>query len=157
VSWDDAKEYVAWLSRITNKTYRLLTEAEWEYAARAGTVSQFSTGSAITADEANFQPHGNRNAEYRQETTRVGSFAPNPWGIYDMHGNVWEWVEDNWHENYTGAPNSGDIWQGGDFAYRVLRGGSWYSLAPDVRSTSRRRDLPDYRSAEFGFRIARTL
>jgi formylglycine-generating enzyme required for sulfatase activity len=163
VSWEDAKQYVAWLSRTTHKPYRLPAEAEWEYAARAGTTSPFSTGSTITTDQANFQDHFNAanddesRTHYRQQSIEVGSFPPNGWGIYDIHGNVWEWVEDSWHENYMEAPGSGLSWPDGDLSYRVLRGGSWYSLATDVRSASRRREVPDYRSAEFGFRIARTL
>jgi formylglycine-generating enzyme required for sulfatase activity len=154
VSWYDALEYVAWLSRITGKPYRLLTEAEWEYAARAGTTSSFSTGVAITSEQANFQT---RDGQYRERAIAVGSFAPNPWELHDMHGNVSEWVQDNWHENYADAPADGSAWVGGDTTRRVLRGGSWYTFAPDIRSASRRGDLADYRSAEIGFRVGRGL
>jgi formylglycine-generating enzyme required for sulfatase activity len=162
VSWDDAMEYVTWLSRTTGKTYRLLTEAEWEYAARAGSTSPFPLGEAISADQANFQTSfdadgSNREGKYREQPVAVGSFAPNAFGLYDMEGNVAEWVQDTWHESYAGAPPDGSAWAGGDTSLRVLRGGSWYSFPPDLRSASRRADQPDHRSAEIGFRIARSL
>jgi formylglycine-generating enzyme required for sulfatase activity len=162
VSWDDAVEYVAWLSRRTGKTYRLLSEAEWEYASRAGTESPYPTGEAITAAQANFQPEfdadgSKREGEYREQPLAVGSFGPNALGLHDMQGNVSEWVEDNWHESYAGAPIDGSVWQGGDTSLRVLRGGSWYSFGSDMRSASRRGDQPDHRSSEIGFRVARAL
>jgi formylglycine-generating enzyme required for sulfatase activity len=162
VSWDDAVEYVAWLSRRTGKTYRLLSEAEWEYASRAGTESPYPTGEAITAAQANFQPEfdadgSKREGEYREQPLAVGSFGPNALGLHDMQGNVSEWVEDNWHESYAGAPTDGSVWQGGDTSLRVLRGGSWYSFGSDMRSASRRGDQPDHRSSEIGFRVARAL
>ena len=105
VSWNDAKAYVAWLSRQTGRAYRLLSEAEWEYAARAGTTTPFSTGRTITSDQANF--NSNRIGQYRQQTVPVGLFSANGFGLHDMHGNVAEWVEDCWHENYVGAPVDG--------------------------------------------------
>jgi formylglycine-generating enzyme required for sulfatase activity len=162
MSWDDAMEYVTWLSQTTGKTYRLLTEAEWEYAARAGSTSPFPLGEAINADQANFQtsfdPDGsNREGKYREQPVAVGSFAPNAFGLYDMEGNVSEWVQDAWHENYADAPTDGSVWAGGDTSLRVLRGGSWYSFPPDLRSASRRADQPDHRSPEIGFRVARSL
>jgi formylglycine-generating enzyme required for sulfatase activity len=163
VSWYDAQEYVAWLSRTTGKTYRLLTEAEWEYAARAGTATPYSTGTDITPDQANFQTtlnEANNGAvvtRYRQQAIPVGSFAPNKWGLHDVYGNVWEWVQDNWHDDYTAAPANGLAWPGGDNTARVLRGGSWYSMKPDIRSATRHKEMPDYRSGEIGFRLARTL
>jgi formylglycine-generating enzyme required for sulfatase activity len=162
VSWDDAQEYAAWLSRATGKTYRLLTEAEWEYAARAGTTSPFATGAAITPDQANFQTNfkddGNsREGEYREQTIKVGSFAPNAFDLHDMHGNVWEWVQDNWHEDYTGAPTNGAVGPGGDATMRAKRGGGWYSLVVEIRSASRQGDQPDHRGADIGFRVARGL
>ncbi|MEA2874834.1 MAG: hypothetical protein QOF14_30, partial [Hyphomicrobiales bacterium] len=162
VSWDDAMEYTTWLSRTTGKTYRLLTEAEWEYAGRAGSTSPFALGEAINADEANFQTSfdadgSNREGKYREQPVAVGSFAPNALGLYDMEGNVSEWVQDTWHENYAEAPTDGSVWAGGDTSLRVLRGGSWYSFPPDLRSASRRADQPDHRSPEIGFRIARSL
>ena len=161
VSWDDAKEYLAWLSRTTGKTYRLLTEAEWEYAARAGTTSPFSTGATITTEQANFNgtetADGRRDGKFLERAVEVGTYAANPWGLHEMHGNVWEWVEDNWHDDYKGAPSHGGAWRGGDATMRVLRGGSWYKVGLDLRSASRFRDLPDYRSADVGFRVARGL
>lgn len=109
VSWDDTNEYVQWLSRTTGKTYPLLTEAEWEYAARASSTSSFPEGGAITAEQANFQTNfdadgSNREGRYREQPVAVGSFAPNAFGLHDMKGNVSEWVQDSWHENYAGAP-----------------------------------------------------
>jgi formylglycine-generating enzyme required for sulfatase activity len=163
LSWDDAMEYVTWLSQSTGKTYRLLSEAEWEYAARAGTTSPFSTGQKITSDQANFQTplkdddSGNRDGEYREQAVKVGSFPANPWGLHDVHGNVRQWVHDVWREDYTGAPIDGSARLGEESSPHVLRGGSWYSFATDIRSASRHKDLSDYRSAEIGFRIARDL
>jgi formylglycine-generating enzyme required for sulfatase activity len=162
VSWDDANEYVQWLSRITGKSYRLLTEAEWEYAARAGSTSPFPEGGAITPEQANFQTNfdsdgNNREGTFREQAVTVGSFPPNAFGLHDMEGNVSEWVQDSWHENYAGAPTDGSAWAGGEMSLRVLRGGSWYSFPTDLRSASRRADQPDHRSAEIGFRVARSL
>jgi formylglycine-generating enzyme required for sulfatase activity len=162
VSWDDAVEYVTWLSRTTGKTYRLLSEAEWEYAARGGSSSPYATGAAITAAQANFQTDfsadgSKRVGDYREQPLPVGSFAPNAFGLHDTEGNVSEWVQDNWHENYKGAPTDGSVWQGGDTSQRVLRGGSWYSFHSDLRSASRRGDQPDHRSPEIGFRVGRAL
>ena len=117
VSWEDARAYVRWLSRETGKSYRLPSEAEWEYAARAGTATPFHTGATISTDQANYAD---------RRTTLVGAFAPNAFGLYDVHGNVWEWVEDCWHDSYRGAPSDGTAWTaGGDCSRRVLRGGSW--------------------------------
>ena len=124
VSWDDAKQYVGWLSQLTGKEYRLLTEAEWEYAARAGANTRYSWGDDPGIGNANCDGCGSQWD--LQQTAPVGSFKPNGFGLYDMHGNVWEWVEDSWHENYDGAPADGSAWlRGGDTSYRVVRGGSW--------------------------------
>jgi formylglycine-generating enzyme required for sulfatase activity len=162
VSWDDAQEYVAWLSRTTGKPYRLLTEAEWEYAARAGTSTPYTTGAAITPEQANFQTAFKENGEeregeYREKTVAVGSFAPNAFELHDVHGNVWEWVQDNYHEDFAGAPKDGSVMPGGDATMRVKRGGGWYSLAVEVRSASRQGDQPDHRGGDIGFRVARGL
>jgi len=158
VSWNDAKEFIRKLNRKegTNK-YRLPTEAEWEYACRAGTTAPFYTGDCISMDQANYDGNYPGSAcskgVYREKTVEVGSFAPNPWGLYDMHGNVWEWCED-WYGNYiVGAvtdpkgPSSGSV--------RVLRGGSWSSDARYLRSADRGGDFPGFRYNNLGFRIVR--
>ena len=127
VTWDDAKRYVAWLSRMTGKPYRLLTEAEWEYAARAGTQTAYSWGDEIGKGNANCDGCGSQWDN--KQTAPVGSFAANAFGLYDMHGNVWEWVEDCFHDNYEGAPDDGSAWTAdGDCNSRVLRGGSWSTI-----------------------------
>ena len=156
VSWDDAKEYAAWLSGKTGQTYRLLSEAEWEYAARAGTTTEYPWGDAIGKGNANCNDCGSE-WDFKQ-TAPVGSFRPNAFGLHDMHGNVWQWVEDNFHTNYTGNPPAdGSVWQGGDANFRVLRGGSWGYLPVDLRSAGRDRDRPVNRNYSRGFRLARTL
>ena len=165
VSWRDTQAYVAWLSRATGKRYRLPSEAEWEYAARAGTTTPFSFGATITTDQANY--NGNytygtgRKGEYRGRTVPVGSLPVNPWGLYEMHGNVWEWVEDVWHDSYQGAPADGSVWTdlaGPDyFIPRVLRGGFWGDVPWFLRSARRRGSEPVYSGDSSGFRVARTL
>lgn len=162
VSWDDAKEYVVWLSKRTGMSYRLLTEAEWEYTARAGTTTPFSTGHMVTAEQANFDGGtygGSAKGVYRQKTVEVGSFKPNAFGLHDVHGNVWEWVEDCWIQGYHGAPSDGTAWATGDCTWpgRVLRGGSWYADPRFLRSASRFRSTPSSRGSLLGFRVARTL
>jgi formylglycine-generating enzyme required for sulfatase activity len=148
VSWHDAKEYVAWLSGKTGKTYRLLTEAEWEYAARAGTTTKYAFGDTITQSQAQF---------LTSSTATVGSFPANRFGLHDMHGNVLEWCEDNWHADYNGAPQDGSVWAGGDASLRVQRGGSWAHYPDDLRSAHRDLDSTDDRDNVIGFRVARTL
>jgi formylglycine-generating enzyme required for sulfatase activity len=147
VSWERAQAYVSWLTRKTGKTYRLLSEAEWEYAARAGTTTQFSFGSTISADQANYNSRA---------TTPVGSFPANAFGLHDMHGNVAEWTQDCWSRDYRGAPKDGSARTSGvvDCQWRVVRGGSYGSLPKDIRSSARQ--LPGNISST-GFRIARTL
>lgn len=161
VSWSDANEYLAWLSKKSGQAYRLLSEAEWEYAARAGTTTPFSTGPTITTDQANFDGSNtfgeSAKGTYRQKTVEVGTFKPNAFGLHDMHGNVWEWVEDNWHSNYLGAPKDGSAWIDNGSSSRVLRGGSWYSDPRNLRSASRDLMVPGHRSKSVGFRVARTL
>ena len=162
VSWEDAKEYVAWLSKKTGLKYRLLTETEWEYAARAGTNTPFSTGKTITSDEANldggYTYGGSGKGQYRKSTVEVGSFRPNDFDLYDMHGNVWEWVEDCWHSDYSGAPANRSAWiDRCNERSRTLRGGSWIDPPRIVRSAYRSRNIPVYRSSTVGFRVARTL
>ena len=148
VSWDDAKEYTAWLSKKIGKIYRLLSEAEWEYVARAGTTTQYSVGDTLTKQLAQFKD---------KKTTEVGSFKSNAFGVYDMHGNVWEWCEDNWHSDYKGAPQDGSPWPGGHSSSRVLRGGAWGDTPGDLRSANRSMFDSAYRLSDFGFRVARTL
>jgi formylglycine-generating enzyme required for sulfatase activity len=163
VNWKDARAYVAWLSEATGYTYRLLSEAEWEYAARAGTTEPFWWGSSITPAQANYKGDyvyegGGGEGEYRQSTVPVGSFEPNPWGLYNVHGNIWEWCEDTWHENYTGAPADGSAWvESGDGDRRVVRGGSWGSNPRGLRSAFRFRSSTGVRSSNLGFRVGRTL
>ncbi len=156
VSWDDAQSYVRWLSRRTDKTYRLLSEAEWEYVARAGTTTRYHWGDEIGHNRANCDGCGSRWDD--EKTAPAGSFWANAWGLHDVHGNVWEWVEDCWNNSYTGAPADGSAWEGGDCAKRVLRGGSWYNVDPGIlRAAYRFRSYTGGRLHNVGFRIARTL
>jgi formylglycine-generating enzyme required for sulfatase activity len=155
VSWEDAQAYMAWLSRETGRDYRLPSEAEWEYACRAGTTTRYSVGDRITAKDANYSEAG------IDRTSKVGAYPPNPWGLYDMHGNVWEWVEDDWHDNYKGAPVNGSAWQdtgaGSNRHLCVLRGGSWDDDAGICRSACRYCLIIGNRRSHVGFRVARTL
>ena len=166
VNWKDAKEYVDWLSRRTGQQYRLLSESEWEYVARAGTTGPFHFGSTISTDQANYDGHytygGGSLGTYAMKTVPVGSFPSNGFGLHDVHGNVFEWVEDCWHDNYDGAPVDGSAWiSGGDCSQRVLRGGSYMNEPWALRGAFRVRmhDVagPWARVADFGFRVARTL
>ena len=164
VSWDDAQSYVRWLSGKTGKRYRLLSESEWEYVARAGTQTPFHTGSTITPQQANYDgrdsyPSGdyNPNGLYRGQPLPVGSFPANGFGLHDVHGNVWEWVEDCWNDGYAGAPADGSAWESGDCSDRVLRGGSWYKVPWFLRSANRLRNTTAFRDYYDGFRVARTL
>ena len=161
VSWYDAKAYVAWLSRKTGKTYRLLSESEWEYAARAGTTTPFSTGQRITTDQANFDGgytyNGSRKGRYRGNTVSVGTFGKNAFGLYDMHGNVWEWVEDCYVDTYGNTPADGSARTHGGCSVHVLRGGSWNFIPWNLRSADRNRNWSDDRNYNNGFRLARTL
>jgi formylglycine-generating enzyme required for sulfatase activity len=153
VSWDDAKEFVGWMSRKTGKAYRLPSEAEWEYAARAGTVSPFWWGRA-TAGNANCEDCATTPL---RQTMPTGSFRPNGFGLYDVAGNAAEWVEDCWNESYRGAPMDGSAWTMGQCRQRVLRGGSFASKMPMVRSAARFRYDQDVRYYANGFRVARDL
>ncbi len=162
VSWEDAQEYVVWLSSKTGKEYRLLTEAEWEYAARAGTTTPFHFGGTISTDEANYDgdyTYGKgRKGVYRAQTVEVGMFPANAFGLHDMHGNVWEWVEDCWHADYEGAPADGSAWtEGGDCGRRLVRGGSWLNYPGNLRAAYRLRNTATNRNLFSGFRVARTL
>ncbi|MCZ6466916.1 MAG: formylglycine-generating enzyme family protein [Alphaproteobacteria bacterium] len=157
VSWHDAKTYVRWLSRKTGKTYRLLSEAEWEYAARAGTRTIFPWGNAVGSGYANCDGCGSAWDDHL--TAPVGSFAPNGFGLHDMHGNVYEWVEDCWHSGYEGAPSDGSAWtSGGVCQVRILRGGSYDDTPALVRSANRDGNSASDRYNLFsGVRVARAL
>jgi formylglycine-generating enzyme required for sulfatase activity len=154
VSWDDAKQYVGWLSRSTGREYRLPTEAEWEYAAHAGATSRYAWGDEPSAENANCNGCSDK---WSSQTAPVGSFKPNAFGLNDMHGNVWEWTEDSWHNGYEGAPTDGSAWLEGDQDYRAIRGGSWHNEAELVRAAVR---VARHRKVQFdtlGFRVARTM
>ena len=161
VNWHDADAYIDWLSKRSGYSYRLLSEAEWEFAARAGTDTPFSTGPNITTAQAEYNgdyPYaGGAKGTYNRRTTASGNFPPNNFGLYDMHGNVWEWVQDCWHENYEGAPADGSAWLTGNCAYRVLRGGAWYNGAADLRSANRSQLGSDKRFTDVGFRVVREM
>ena len=155
VSWDDARSYVQWLSEQTGHTYRLPTEAEWEYAARAGTTTQYSWGNDIGRNLANCSGCGSQWDD--KQTAPVGSFPANAFGLHDLHGNVWEAVHDCTNRSYNGAPTDGSAWVKGDCRMRVLRGGSWDDVPRYLRSAYRNRVAPGYRNIGVGFRVARTL
>jgi len=155
VSWVDSMEYAAWLSRKTGKYYRLLTEAEWEYAARAGSTTAYYWGDEIGKGHANCDGCGSEWDD--RETSPVGSFAANAFGLYDMAGNVWQWVEDCYHTDYSGASTDGSAWTSGDCNSRVIRGGSWLSVPPLLRSAGRFRNTFSSKGNQLGFRIGRTL
>ncbi|AFY58365.1 hypothetical protein Riv7116_6004 [Rivularia sp. PCC 7116] len=159
VSWNEATEFCQKLTEKTGRKYRLPSEAEWEYACRAGTTTPFHFGETITTDLANYagtKTYANEpKGKYREQTTEVGNFPPNAFGLCDMHGNVWEWCQDTWHGNYNGAPNDGSAWvKNGDDSLMVLRGGSWYVSPNNCRSASRYSDTArDYISLLIGFRV----
>ncbi len=158
VSWDDAQTYVKWLSRITGKTYRLLSEAEYEYAARAGTETAYPWGDEIKLNgKAMANCNGCGSQWDGKQAAPVGSFAANRFGLYDMVGNVWEWTEDCWNPNYQGAPADGSPWTSGDCNPRVVRGGSWVDFPDGLRSAYRYWYASANRSYGLGFRVARTL
>jgi formylglycine-generating enzyme required for sulfatase activity len=156
VSWDDAKAYVAWLSKKTGKSYRLLSGSEYEYATRAGTQTAYPWGNAVGRNNANCHACGSQWDA--RETAPVGSFAANRFGLYDMVGNVREWMEDCYHDTYNGAPADGSAWIEGANCYnRVVRGGSFLLAPAFLRSASRYWFTTDYRLRYLGFRVARTL
>jgi formylglycine-generating enzyme required for sulfatase activity len=158
VNWYQVKQFVDWLSKRAGQpgAYRLLSEAEWEYAARAGTTTLYSWGDDVGKANASCDGCGSQ-WDYRQSAP-VGSFAANPFGLYDMHGNVFEWAEDCYHSNYVGAPADGTPWVTAcEQDYRVRRGGSWYTAPRNIRSALRDKSVPGDRDNDLGFRIARTL
>jgi formylglycine-generating enzyme required for sulfatase activity len=147
VKWGDAKAYVSWLKRKTSLEYRLLSEAEWEYAARAGTTTKYHWGNSFDAGRANIGG----------KTVPVGRYEANRFGLHDMLGNVFEWVEDCWHYSYAGAPTDGRAWMSGNCTRHVLRGGSWYADPRYLRAAYRLRYDVVFRDNSNGFRVARTL
>jgi len=158
VFWYEAVEFCARLSKKLGSDYSLPSEAEWEYACRAGSTTLFHFGDTITKRLVNY----NRNysfaespkGEYRGKTTPVGTFSPNAFGLYDMHGNVWEWCADTWHNNYQGAPDNGTAWMNeNENQMQVLRGGSWYDTPASCRSSYRYSLSPDCSASCFGFRV----
>ncbi|MEG4999529.1 formylglycine-generating enzyme family protein [Microcoleus sp. B4-D4] len=159
ISWDEVVEFCNKLSQKTGKRYRLLSEAEWEYACRAGTTTPFHFGETITPELVNYNgnyPYANApTGLYREETTDVGSFPPNAFGLYDMHGNIPQWCSDKGHDNYKGAPTDGSSWETGTDDCRVLRGSSRYSSAVDCRSAERSHSFSAGLGGwDIGFRVA---
>jgi formylglycine-generating enzyme required for sulfatase activity len=159
VSWHDAVEFCDRLTQLTSRPYRLPSEAEWEYACRAGTQTPFYFGKTLTTELANYDGNytydGGPKGEYRKKTTAVDRFGiANAWGLSDMHGNVWEWCQDYWHQSYEGAPTDDSAWlTEDDSASRVVRGGSWIDDPRSCRSAYRNRDAPAYRDYFIGFRV----
>ena len=158
ISWYDAVEFCDRIFQHTGKPYRLPSEAEWEYACRAGTTTPFYFGETITAELANYNSNDvyslGTKGIYRKETTPVGSFPPNTFGLYDLHGNIWEWCADHWHYNYQAAPNDGSIWLSSDANFaRLLRGGSWFSSPRICRSAARSYGVAGDKGIGIGFRV----
>ncbi|MFM7267732.1 MAG: formylglycine-generating enzyme family protein [Cyanobium sp.] len=174
VSWEDAMEFCNRLSQRTGRHYTLPSEAQWEYACRAGTKTPFHFGTTITSELANndgsYTYANGPKGEYRKQTTPVGMFPANAWGLQDLHGNVWEWCLDEWHATYEGAPTDGSAWlspsesnqtakktiennTSRDEEQRLLRGGSWYIIPRNCRSAYRIHDRPDYADSFVGFRV----
>jgi formylglycine-generating enzyme required for sulfatase activity len=164
VSWDDAQEFCRWLSVKSGREYRLPSEAEWEYACRAGTTTPFHFGETLDSEIANYDAQGElfgqpvygagKKGEDREETTDVGQFPGNEWCLHDMHGNVWEWCEDDWHSSYEGAPTDGSAWlEENNTKNKLLRGGSWSGLPRDCRSAYRSNVSRDGRYNDVGFRV----
>jgi formylglycine-generating enzyme required for sulfatase activity len=164
VSWEDAIEFCRRLSQRTGRRYTLPSEAQWEYACRAGTTTPFHCGSTISTKLANYNGNAvygdGKQGDFRQQTTDVASFPANPWGLHDMHGNVWEWCADNWHGNYEGAPEDGSAWideevkeDKNSMNVRLLRGGSWRYHPALCRSAFREGGRPVIRYDGIGFRV----
>lgn len=151
----DAEQYTAWLSKTTGQVYRLPSEAEWEYAARAGTTTQFYWGDKVGENRANCR---DCKSEWSKKSSGpVGSFPANPWGLHDMHGNIWEWMAECWHANYIGAPTDGSVWQGGNCKYRAMRSGSWYYFNRNTRSSWRFKNDVRVNSYGIGIRMVREI
>ncbi len=161
VSWSDARSYADWLSHKTGQRYRLLSEAEFEYAARAGSKGLFWWGNSISPSQANYDGKysyaGSPKGPYRRQTMPVKSFEPNPWGLYQVHGNVATWTEDCWVDTYNDAPLDGSARTTGNCKFRVTRGGSWYDYPQSLRVAVRLIVEPRLRTNHVGFRVAREL
>ena len=155
VSWDDVQQYLKWLGAASGKVYRLPSEAEWEYAARGGTATAYWWGAQMTQGKANCKECG--APSHNEGPAPVGSFAANPYGLYDMNGSVWEWVADCWHNSYKDAPADGRVWDGPNCSARVIRGGSWREGAPYMVSSTRFKYDASVRHSQNGFRVARSL
>ncbi|MCH8476318.1 MAG: formylglycine-generating enzyme family protein [Wenzhouxiangella sp.] len=161
VNWNDVQQYLTWLSNKTGHGYRLPSESEWEYAARAGTTGRFNTGDCITTDQANFfglnPALGCPQGISRSQTLPVGSFSPNAFGLYDSHGNTWDLVQDCFNYDYVGAPTDGSPWKAGDCSRALVRGGAFSAFGSRLRSASRAEVSRDHHSANFGFRVVRSV
>jgi formylglycine-generating enzyme required for sulfatase activity len=153
VSWDDAQQYVKWLAKVSGKPYRLPTEAEWEYAARGGTTTRFWWGEKMETGKADCKDCGQPWTQ--AGPVAIGSFAANPFGLHDVNGSVWEWVEDCWHSSYKGAPANGHAWETSGCRERVIRGGSWREGASYMPSSTRFKYAASVRDGQNGFRVAR--
>jgi formylglycine-generating enzyme required for sulfatase activity len=151
VSWEDARDFADWLSKQTGKRYRLPSEAEWEYAARSGGKDEVWAGTSDEKQLDNYAVLSKNQAEL------VGSRKPNGLGLYDMSGNVWEWIQDCWHENYNGAPKDGRTWGEEDCGQRVIRGGSWNYVPEILRASYRPGDNAGSRNGTIGFRLAQDI
>ena len=161
INWNDARAYVDWLAAHTGKAYRLLSEAEWEYAARAGTTTPFHAGATISTDQANYNGRytygSGSKGEFRENTVPVGSYPANAFGLHDTMGNVWEYVQDCWNPNYVGAPADGSAWEAGNCERRIIRGGSSHFPPRMLRSAYRMRNGSDEGYNDCGFRVALTF
>lgn len=155
VNHDMVQGYAKWLSKTTGKKYRLPSEAEWEYVARAGSKQNYSFGNLVGENQVNCRKCGSPWSGIGNAP--VGSFSPNPWGVYDMHGNAFEWVEDCWHPNYEGAPKSSAARTDGKCQFRVIRGGSWYYYSRMSRSANRQKNPAAVKSYWLSFRLVREL
>lgn len=155
VTWDQAASYAVWLSRKTGKSYRLPSEAEWEYGARAGTTTAFWFGDSVPPSAANCDGCGSQFDN--KQTSPVGTFKPNAFGLYDMVGNLTEWVADPWHDNYDDAPADGSVWDSGSTKRMTMRGGSWFNPPARNHAAFRNGDSPRVHNAKIGFRVVEIL
>lgn len=155
VSWQEAKQYATWVSGVTGATYRIPSESEWEFAARASTYTNYPWGNDIGEENANCRECN--TVLWDHQSLEVGLYPPNPFGLYDMHGNIWEWIEDCWNGSYEGAPQDGTAWTDGDCTLRVVRSGSWYYFPQLARSASRDNFPAHLFSYNIGIRLVREL